>query len=420
VKPANSVLSGYGTSVFEVMARLAREHGAINLGQGAPDRDGPADVIAAAAAALTEHSNQYPPLLGLPELREALAAHDERFYGLGLDPAREIMITLGATEALAVALFTLVEPGDEVVLIEPLYDSYLPILRRAGGVPRIVRLEPPDWKLPGQALEAAFSPRTKMILLNTPMNPTAKVFTRDELAQVADLCRRFDAYAVCDEVYEHMVFDGAAHLPLLALSGMRERTVRIGSAGKIFPLTGWKVGFMIAAPDLLATLSKAHQFLAFTTPPNLQRAVAYGLGAHAENFAGMAREMEGKRDRLAAGLANLGFRVLPCSGTFFLSADFAPLGFDGDDDAFCRTITVEAGVSAVPVSAFYQGAGQPAGGPPASGVPRSLARFCFAKRDAVLDEAMSRLARWRERTLRARSSSTGARVAPSHSTDAES
>jgi N-succinyldiaminopimelate aminotransferase len=401
VKPANSVLSAYGTSVFEVMARLAHEHGAINLGQGAPDVDGPADVIAAAAAALTEHSNQYPPLLGLPAIRDALAAHDETFYGLRLDPAREIMITLGATEALAVALFTLVEPGDEVVLIEPLYDSYLPILGRAGGVPRLVRLEPPDWKLPAEALEAAFSPRTKMILLNTPMNPTAKVFTRDELGRVAELCRRFDAYAVCDEVYEHMVFGEAAHVPLMTLPGMRERTVRIGSAGKIFPLTGWKVGFTIAAPDLLAGLAKAHQFLAFTTPPNLQRAVAYGLGAHAESFAGMARAMEAKRDRLAAGLERIGFCVLPCAGTFFLTADFAPLGFDGDDEAFCRTITVEAGVSAVPVSAFYAGAGRIDAGPPAGGRPRTLARFCFAKRDEVLDEAVGRLARWREGARRA-------------------
>lgn len=396
MKPANSVLSAYGTSVFEVMARLAYEHGAINLGQGAPDVDGPPDVIAAAAAALTEHSNQYPPLLGLPAIREALADHDERFYGLRLDPAREIMVTLGATEALAVALFTLVEPGDEVVLIEPLYDSYLPILRRAGGVPRLVRLEPPDWRLPAEALEAAFSPRTKMILLNTPMNPTAKVFTRDELGRVAELCRRFDAYAVCDEVYEHMVFGRAAHVPLMTLPGMRERTVRIGSAGKIFPLTGWKVGFTIAAPDLLAALAKAHQFLAFTTPPNLQRAVAYGLRAHAGNLAGMARAMEAKRDRLAAGLERIGFSVLPCSGTFFLTADFAPLGFDGDDDAFCRAITVEAGVSAVPVSAFYAGAGRIDAAPLAAGVPRSLARFCFAKRDEVLDEAVGRLTRWRE------------------------
>ncbi|MGB8275188.1 MAG: aminotransferase [Alphaproteobacteria bacterium] len=395
MKAANAILASYGTSVFEVMARLAREHEAINLGQGAPGEDGPADVIAAAAAALSEHSNQYPPLLGLPEIREALAAHDRRFYGLTLDPAREILITLGATEALAVALFALIEPGDEAVLIEPLYDSYLPILRRAGGVPKLVRLEPPDWKLPLDALEAAFSERTKLILFNTPMNPTAKVFAPGELECIAELCRRFDCYAVCDEVYEHMVFDGRAHVPLMTLPGMRERTVRIGSAGKIFPLTGWKVGFMIAAPDLLAPLCKTHQFLAFTTPPNLQRAVAYGLVAHADDFASMCGEMEKKRDRLAAGLGRIGFRVLPCAGTFFLTADFAALGFNGGDDAFCRTITVEAGVSAVPVSAFYAGAGQGQGpGPGADGVPAHFARFCFAKQDSVLDEALDRLARY--------------------------
>ncbi len=385
VKPANSVLSSYGLSVFEVMARLAREHGAINLGQGAPGWDGPDDVIEAAVRALTEHSNQYPPLLGLLDLRKALAGHDRRFYGLELDPESEILVTLGATEALACALFALIEPGDEAVLFEPLYDSYLPILRRAGGVPKLVRLEPPDWKIPGKALASAFSPRTKLVLLNTPMNPIAKVFSQDELEGVAALCRRFDAYAVCDEVYEHMVFDGSRHVPLMSLPGMRERTIRIGSAGKIFPLTGWKVGFMIAAPDLLGVLAKTHQFIAFTTPPNLQRAIAFGLEKHGQDLAAATNEMQRKRDLLASGLREAGLSVLPSQGTYFLTADIRSAGFNGGDAAFCRHITTEAKVSAVPVSAFYADAAKPA--------PDHFARFCFAKSDEMLQEACARLAR---------------------------
>lgn len=384
MKPGNSVLSSYGISIFEAMARLAREHGAINLGQGAPGWDGPADVIDFAARALSAHSNQYPPLLGLPELRRALAAHDKRFYGLDLDSDSEILVTLGATEALACALFALIEPGDEAVLIEPLYDSYLPILQRAGGIPKLVRLEAPNWTLPRDGLEAAFSPRTKLILVNSPMNPTAKVFDEGELAFIADLCRRFDAYAVCDEVYEHMVFDGRRHVPMLSLSGMRDRTVRIGSAGKIFPLTGWKVGFMAAAPNLLGLLAKTHQFLAFTTPPNLQRAIAYGLENHADDLETGSLEMARKRDLLAAGLEAAGLEVLPSAGTYFLTADFRPTGFNGDDLAFCRHITTEAGVSAVPVSAFFAGRGK--------GVPDHFVRFCFAKADEQLNEACVRLA----------------------------
>ncbi len=384
MKPGNSVLSSYGISIFEAMARLAREHGAINLGQGAPGWDGPADVIDFAARALSAHSNQYPPLLGLPELRRALAAHDAHFYGLSLDPDSEILVTLGATEALACALFALIEPGDEAVLIEPLYDSYLPILKRAGGVARLVRLEAPNWTISRDRLEAAFSPRTKFILVNSPMNPTAKVFDAEELDFIAALCRRFDAYAVCDEVYEHMVFDGRSHVPLMSRPGMRERTIRIGSAGKIFPLTGWKVGFLAAAPHLLALLAKTHQFLAFTTPPNLQRAIAYGPEHHAEDLAGTAAEMSRKRDLLDAGLKQAGLKLLPSAGTYFLSADFRPTGFNGNDLDFCRHITTGAKVSAVPVSAFYA---EP-------GAPDRFARFCFAKTDDQITEACARLQRY--------------------------
>jgi len=382
MKPANSVLSGYGTTVFEVMSQLAVEHGSINLGQGFPDDNGPDAVRRVAAETVESGPNQYPPMMGIPELRQAVAAHNRRFYGLEVDWRQEVLVTSGATEALAACLFGLIEPGDEVVLFEPLYDSYLPIIRRAGAVPRLVRLAPPDWSLPRDALAAAFSPRTKLILLNSPMNPAAKVFDRDELEFIAGLMARHDAYAVCDEVYEHLVFDGRPHVPLMTLPGMRERCARIGSAGKTFSLTGWKVGYITAPLALLQPIAKCHQYLVFTTPPNLQRAVAFGLGLDDGYFAGLARDLEAKRDRFAGGLAEAGFGVIDCAGTYFVTADFRPLGFNGDDVDFCRHITTEAGVTAVPVSAFYEGE-----------APRHFARFAFCKQDEVLDEAASRLAR---------------------------
>ncbi|MFI4987392.1 MAG: aminotransferase [Alphaproteobacteria bacterium] len=382
MKPANSILSGYGTTVFEVMSRLAIEHKSINLGQGFPDGNGPADVRAKAALFLEDRPNQYPPLLGVPELRQAVAAHAKRFYGIEADWEREVMVASGATEVLASCLFGLIEPGDEVVLLEPLYDSYLPIVRRAGGVPRLVRLAPPRWELPRGELAAAFSDKTKLILLNSPMNPAAKLFTRDELAFIAGLIERHDAYAVCDEVYEHLVFDGRAHIPLMTLPGMRGRCLRIGSAGKTFALTGWKVGYVTASPELLQPVAKAHQFITFTTAPNLQRAVAYGLGKDDGYFKELAHGLERKRDAFAAGLAEIGFAVLDCHGTYFISADFRPLGFNGDDVAFCRHITSEAGVTAIPVSAFYEGGG-----------PSHFARFAFCKEDAVLAGALERLKR---------------------------
>jgi len=382
MKPANTVLSRYGTTVFEVMSRLAIEHRSINLGQGFPDGNGPADVRAKAALFLEDRPNQYPPMLGVPELRQAVAAHGKRFYGLDVDWQREVMVASGATEVLASCLFGLIEPGDEVVLFEPLYDSYLPIVRRAGAVPRLVRLAPPDWELPLDELAAAFSQRTKLILLNSPMNPAAKLFTREELGAIAELVVRHDAYAVCDEVYEHLVFDGRAHIPLMTLPGMRGRCLKIGSAGKTFALTGWKVGYLTAARELLQPVAKAHQFITFTTAPNLQRAVAYGLAKDDAYFRSLARELELKRDRFAKGLAEIGLDVLACEGTYFISADFRPLGFAGDDVEFCRHITTEAGVTAIPVSAFYESEG-----------PRHFVRFAFCKEDDVLEAALERLGR---------------------------
>ena len=385
MKSANVTLSGLGTTVFEVMSALAREHQSVNLGQGFPDDKGPEAVRRAAAEYLMNGHNQYPPMMGLPELRQAVAEHARRFQGLGVDWQTEVLITSGATEALGDCLFGLIEPGDEVVLIEPLYDSYLPIVRRAGGIPRLVRLQPPEWRLPREELAAAFNDRTKLILFNTPMNPCSKVFDREELGFIADLCLKHDVYAVCDEVYEHIVFDRCRHLSIMNLPGMRDRTARIGSAGKSFSVTGWKVGYVTAAPDMLRAIAKTHQFMTFTTPPNLQWGAATGLRLGDDYFDSLSSEMQRKRDRLAGGLAQIGFDVLPSQGTYFVTTDFRPLGFNGTDDDFCRHITSEAGVTAVPVSAFYDD--------PAV-APRHFIRFCFCKNDSTLDAAIERLSKY--------------------------
>ena len=382
MKPLNSLMSGLGTTVFEVMSALAREHESVNLGQGFPDDKGPEAVRAAAAEFLLTGHNQYPPMMGLPDLRQAVAEHAKRFQGLDIDWQREVLVTSGATEALADCLFGLIEPGDEVVLIEPLYDSYLPIVRRAGGIPRLVRLQPPTWRLPREELAAAFGPKTKLILFNTPMNPCSKVFDREELEFIAGLCRAHDAYALCDEVYEHIVFDDRRHVSMMTLPGMRDRTVRIGSAGKSFSLTGWKVGYVTASPDLMKAIAKTHQFMTFTTPPNLQWGAATGLRLGDDYFSSLASDMQAKRDRLAGALADIGFEVLPTHGTYFVTTDFRPLGFNGTDEDFCRHITVEAGVTAVPVSAFYD---------VPEDAPRHLARFCFCKNESTLDQAVTRL-----------------------------
>jgi aspartate/methionine/tyrosine aminotransferase len=385
MKSANVTLSGLGTTVFEVMSALAREHQSVNLGQGFPDDKGPEAVRRAAAEYLLNGHNQYPPMMGLPELRQAVAEHARRFQGLDVDWQSEVLVTSGATEALGDCLFGLIEPGDEVVLIEPLYDSYLPIVRRAGGIPRLVRLQPPEWRLPYEELAAAFSDRTKLILFNTPMNPCSKVFDRDELGFIADLCLKHDVYAVCDEVYEHIVFDHCRHLSIMNVPGMRDRTARIGSAGKSFSVTGWKVGYVTAAPDMLKAIAKTHQFMTFTTPPNLQWGAATGLRLGDDYFDSLSSEMQRKRDRLADGLAQVGFDVLPSQGTYFVTTDFRPLGFNGTDDDFCRHITSEAGVTAVPVSAFYDD--------PAV-APRHFIRFCFCKNDSTLDAAIERLSKY--------------------------
>lgn len=376
----NPVFADLPTTVFKAMSRLAREHGAINLGQGFPDDPGPADLREAGARALTEGPNQYPPMMGLPALREAIAAHYAHHQGLILDPEAEVMVTSGATEALAGALLALIEPGDEVILFAPMYDAYLPLVRRAGGVPRIVNLMPPGFRLDEGALAAAFSDRTKLVLLNNPLNPSATLFGREDLALLARFCCAHDVIALCDEVWEHVVFDGARHWPLMAMPGMRGRTVKVGSAGKIFSLTGWKVGFVTAEERLMRVLAKAHQFLTFTTPPNLQAAVAFGLGKEEAWFTQMRAGYARSRDRLAAGLTERGFTVLPAAATWFLNIDVAALG-RGDDVAFCEAMVTRHGVAAIPVSAFYP-----------DGAVRHLVRLCFAKADSTLDAALDRMA----------------------------
>jgi N-succinyldiaminopimelate aminotransferase len=383
MRGANTYLGSIGTTIFTVMSALATEHKSINLGQGFPDTEGPADVVKAAADALQDGRNQYPPMPGLPELRQAVAASNHRFYGLDVDWAKEVTITSGATEAITACLMAVLDPGDEVVLIEPLYDTYVPVVRMLGAIPRTVRLTPPHWDLPQDELAEAFGPKTKAILFNTPMNPCGKVFTADELGFIASLVERYDTYAICDEVYEHLVFDGAKHIPLMTLPGMRERTMRIGSAGKTFSLTGWKVGYVTSGAALTPLVQKAHQNLTFTTAPNLQRAVAVGLAKDDAYFASLAANLQARRDQLARGLAEVGLSVLPTQATYFITTDFAPLGFNGDDVAFCRHITEQAGVTAIPVSAFYE----------KPDAPRHYARFAFCKRPEVLEEAINRLKR---------------------------
>jgi len=379
-KPVNEILAGYGTTIFETTSALALEYNSINLGQGFPDVDGPEEIRRVAADALMEGPNQYPPLMGLAQLRQAVARHNKRFYDLDVDWQSEVMITSGATEALCDCFMGLLNPGDEVVLIEPLYDSYLPIIRHIGAVPKLVRVEPPHWTLPRDELENAFSEKTKLLVLNSPMNPSGKVFSQEELAFLAQLVQKNDAYVICDEVYEHLVFDGQKHHPLMTLPGMRERCARIGSAGKTFSLTGWKIGYITAAPLLMKAIAKAHQFVTFTVAPNLQKAVAVGLDFPDSYYRDFTANMQAQRDLLVKGLRDVGFGVLDSQGTYFLTVDFSPLGFDGTDADFCRYITVEAGVTAVPTGAFYQEDG-----------PSHFVRFCFCKQPALLNEAIDRL-----------------------------
>ena len=324
-------------------------------------------------------------MAGLPELRQAVAAHYGRTQGLALDWASEVTVTSGATEALAAAFLGLLEAGDEVVVFQPFYDAYLPLIRRAGGVPKLVSLAPPHWRFTRPMLEAAFSARTKLVVLNNPINPAGVVLPDEDLALLAEYCVAHDVIAVCDEVWEQVVFGNARHRPLIAYPGMRERCVKIGSAGKMFGLTGWKVGYLCAAPALTHTLARTHQFLTFTTPPNLQVAVAWGLENAGDWFRDMPRGLEASRDRLTEGLRREGFAVLASQGTYFLNIDLPASGITLGDRDFCLRAVADAGVAAIPVSAFYE-----------ADPVTSIARLCFSKADTTLDEGVRRLAKARD------------------------
>jgi N-succinyldiaminopimelate aminotransferase len=379
--PGKPALEPFGTTIFAEMTALASEHGAVNLGQGFPDTDGPREMLDAAKAAIDAGRNQYPPGPGVPELLEAVAAHQARFYGLEVDPWSEVLVTVGATEAIAATILALCEPGDEVVTFEPYYDSYAASIALAGAARRTSVLRFPDFTVDEQSLRAAFSRRTRMVLLNTPHNPTGKVFTRAELELVCSLAREFDAWVVTDEVYEHLVFDGARHVPVATLPGMWERTLTISSAGKTFSATGWKVGWVSGPASAVAAVRAVKQFLTFVGSGPFQPAVAVALGLGDEVYAAIAASLQAKRDLLVAGLQDAGLQVSVPAGTYFVVADAATLGAR-DALAFCRALPARAGVVGVPVSVFHDD-------PEAA---RTLVRFAFCKRDEVLQEAVRRLA----------------------------
>lgn len=380
----NPIYASLPTTIFERMSARARETGAINLGQGFPDARGPEDVLHAAADTLLNQSNQYPSMLGTAELRQAVAAHYRHHQALDLDWTSEVVVTSGATEALAAAIFGLVTPGDEVLLIQPLYDAYLPLVERAGGTAKFVDLKPPHWRLDMNALEAAISARTRLLILNNPVNPTASMWSHDDLAALAEICVRHDIVAICDEVWEHVVFENK-HIPLMAMPGMRDRTVKIGSAGKIFAVTGWKVGWMLAAPKLASVLAKAHQFLTFTTPPNLQAAVAQGLAKGDDWFQEMRQAFALQRSRLDNGLQQAGYVTLPSRATWFLSIDLPASGIALDDESFAIKMLEDGGVASIPMSAFY-----------ARDPLRSIVRLCFTKHADTIDRAIERFAEMRK------------------------
>lgn len=381
----NPVFFDRPVTIFQVMSSLANAHGAINLGQGFPDEDGPKEILEAAARAVIRGPNQYVPVMGLPALRQAVARVNKRFYNLEVDWESETLIVAGATEGLAAAFLGLLQPQDEAIIFAPVYDCYAPMIEAAGARPIIVNLAPPGWRIDERALRAAITPRTKLIALNTPHNPAGHVMTREELEMLARIVAEHDLIAICDEVYEHLVFDGRAHVPLMTLPGMRERSIRIGSAGKTFSLTGWRIGYVTGPERLIAAVMKAHQFIAYTSPGHLQAAVAEGLDMPDAYYERFTSGMQEKRDQMRAGLLAAGFEVLPCEGTYFMTVDIRAAG-RADDMAFCREITEKAKVAAVPVSAFYP--------PQAASAPRHYARFCFCKKPDVLDEASARLRRY--------------------------
>ncbi len=385
MSPVHPLYAAMEPTIFEHMSGLARAHDAINLGQGFPDEPPHPDMIAAAARALAERSNQYPPAFGLPELRDAICGFYARRQGLALT-REQVIVTSGATEALAAAILAFVAPGDEVILFQPAYDSYAPMVHRAGGTPVSVALSPPGWRYDAGQIAAAITPRTRVLILNDPLNPAGTIASEAELAMIAGICVRHDLVAICDEVWEDVRFDGTPHRSLLSFPGMAERAVKIGSAGKVFGLTGWKTGWICAAPDMATALGRAHQFLTFTTPPALQWAVAEGLERPDAWFAAPRESWAASRAYLRDALTAAGFTVLPNAATWFLCIDLAASGIALSDREFSERAVREAGVASIPVSALFEGDG-----------PRHILRLCFAKDGAILDEAVARLAVFRDR-----------------------
>jgi N-succinyldiaminopimelate aminotransferase len=378
-------LRPFTTTIFATMSELAVATSSVNLGQGFPDTDGPEELREVAIDAIRHGRNQYPPSQGIPELRQAVATHQRDWYGLDLNPDSDVLVTVGATEAIAATFLALCEPGDEVVMFEPTYDSYAACASMAGAVPRLVRLHPPDWHFDPDELAAAVGPRTTMLLLNSPHNPTGKVFSADELGQVAALCRAHDVLAVTDEVYEHLVFDGS-HVPLSTLPGMGERTLTISSGGKTFSFTGWKVGWVSGPATLVAAVRAAKQFLTYTSAAPLQLAIARGLGFPPASMALLADELQAGRDQLCDGLARLGYEVFRPAATYFATTDITPVAPDMSAQEFCLALPERCGVVAIPSSVFYD-AGDPDAG-------RTLVRWAFCKRPEVLADALARLASW--------------------------
>jgi N-succinyldiaminopimelate aminotransferase len=379
VKTSSARIAGLGTTIFAEMSALAARTGSVNLGQGFPDTDGPAEVVDRAVDALRTGRNQYAPGTGVPELRAAIAAHQQRFYGLVVDPDEEVAVTTGATEAIAAAVLGLVDPGDEVVVLEPYYDSYVAVIQMAGAVRRPVTLRAPDFRLPVDELRAAVTPRTTAILLNSPHNPTGTVLRPDELEAVAALAVEHDLVVISDEVYEHLTFDGLSHVPIATLPGMADRTLTISSGGKTFSFTGWKVGWATGPAPLVRAMLGAKQFLTYTSGSPLQPAIAHALGADDAFFDDLAARMQAQRDQLCGGLADLGLDVFVPEGTYFATTDIRPLGFD-DGVEFCRMLPVRAGVVAIPHQVFYD-----------SAAGRPLVRWAFCKRPEVIADALERL-----------------------------
>jgi aspartate/methionine/tyrosine aminotransferase len=372
------------TSVFERMSLAATRNGAINLGQGFPDFGWPDAILKAASRAIAEGSNQYAPSRGLPALREAVAGHYFRHFEQQLS-ADHICVTSGATEALGAAILATVRPGDEVIIFTPAYDSYAPMIRRAGATPVEIALKPPEWRLDADKIEAAIGPKTTAILFNNPHNPAGKLFDREDLEILARLACEHDLIVISDEVWEHVLLDGSKFTPIASLPGMAERTIKVGSAGKIFSLTGWKVGWLVAPPALAATVSRAHQFLTFSTAPNLQAAVAFGLDQGDDWIEPMRSRFQRARDRMTAGLRGAGYAVLNATSTYFLCVDLAASGLDVDDQTFADTAVEQAGVAVVPLSVFAE-----------RDPPTRLVRLCFGKKDETIDAGVAAMARAKE------------------------